>query len=112
MNIERELLKCFLLEKFKESSFRGLQIKQMEDGSIGVNLSGQAFGVIGALVAAVKAVSESYSMPVHSVIEMLSLGVDCTEKRESRDLTEDEQEPEIFKMFESFIKNDLEEGEE
>ena len=112
MNVGRALLKCLLLEKFKESEFKSIVIRQVEDGAIGVNLEGQIFGIIGGLVAGVRAVSESNGMDVQSVIEMISLGVDCTEKRSSEPLTNDEDTPEIFKMFEHYIKNDLtEEGE-
>lgn len=113
MNVAKELLKYLLLEKIHESDFKRVEITRYEDNAVGVKLEGQPFGVIGGLIAAVRAVAESGHMSTDAVIEMIQLGVDFTEQRETTKLVGDDEAPEIFKMFENYIKNDLtEEGEE
>ena len=111
MNFERAMLKCLLAEKVENSRLEDVVIRKI-DGSVGVKLNGETFGIVAAFAAGFKALSVTSKIPVPLLIQMTELVAEDTEAEGQAKDINDGNCPELFKMFEDYIKDELEEGEE
>lgn len=113
MNFEQGLLEYLLLEKIKHSQFKKIEIREEQENAIGVHLEGEPFGLISGLITGVKAVSENCGIPIDHIVKIISIGAQMAEQVSAVDLEEQSNTPELFKMFEDYVKNDLnKEGEQ
>ena len=75
-NIGKELLNYLLVQAIKDSRFKKVLI-QKQDETVAISLDGEAFGIIGALAAAIHSVSKTADIPIDIILQMITTYSEC-----------------------------------